>query len=34
MVHGGYGMHSMYSNLRNLIAGIDPARLRTDLGLP
>ncbi len=34
MVHGGYGMHSMYGNLRVLIAGLDPVRLRTDVGLP
>ena len=34
MVHGGYGMHSMYGNLRTLVAGIDPVRLRADVGLP
>lgn len=34
MVNGGYGHHAMYGNLRALVAGLDPAQLRRDLGLP
>lgn len=34
MVNGGYGHHSMYGNLRTLVSGLDPAKLRGDLGLP
>ncbi len=33
MVHGGYGHHSLYANLRTLVGGLDAARLRADLGL-
>ena len=34
MVHGGYGHHEYYGNLRRLIGAIDPARLRADAGFP
>ncbi len=34
MVAGGFGHHSLYANLRALVGGLDPVRLRTDLGLP
>ena len=34
MVSGGYGHHSLYGNLRTLIGGLDPAKLRAELGLP
>lgn len=34
MVAGGFGQAAMYDNLRALIAGLDRARLRADVGLP
>jgi len=34
MVDGGFGHASIYGNLRELVAGLDPVRLRTDVGLP
>jgi tyrosine-protein phosphatase SIW14 len=34
MVHGGYGHHAMFDNLRTLIAGLDAASLRRELALP
>lgn len=33
MVGGGFGHASIYGNLRELIASLDPVRLRTDVGL-
>ena len=33
MVHGGYGHHDYYDNLRILIGSIDPQRLRRDAGI-
>jgi tyrosine-protein phosphatase SIW14 len=34
MVAGGFGHHAIYANLRTLVGGLDPVRLRADLGLP
>lgn len=34
MVAGGYGHSFLYGNLRRLVAGLDRAQLRRDLGLP
>jgi protein tyrosine phosphatase (PTP) superfamily phosphohydrolase (DUF442 family) len=34
MVAGGFGQHTWFGNLRELVAGLDPARLRADAGLP
>ena len=33
MVAGGYGHSAWFANLRQLIGGLDPARLRADAGL-
>ena len=33
MTAGGFGFHQMFDNLRALVEGIDPERLRADVGL-
>ena len=34
MTSGGFGHHERYDNLRALVLGLDPAELRSELGLP